>query len=230
MHDFMTQKWDRIKHEQSKAFYYFSVYRDMGPFRSIEKVRVKCGESEGNSISTHQLERYSSKYNWQERAWAYDAYLDEKKRKANEEAIMEMNKRHAEDAMEVQRLALGDMKNIMPVEDSRASIEGRRNAAVRTWEIGVKNERLARGEATELISNNKSPVNINNTNINSNKAVASEEDMEDMEEYLEFFGIEDDDSDSGELGVSGSLPEESQQESGGRKTDPPENLQHQDQE
>ena len=227
----MTQKWGKIKHEQSKAFYYFSVYRDMGPFRSIDKVSEKCQENDGEDPpSVRQLQRYSSKYDWQERALAYDAYLDEKKRKANEEAIMEMNKRHAADAMEVQRLALRDMEDVTPMEDSRASIEGRRNAAVRTWEIGVKNERLARGEATELISNNKSPVSINNTNINSNKAVAGSEDMEDMEEYLEFFGIEDDDSDSCELGVSGSLPEKSQQEQDGRKTDPPENLQHPDQE
>lgn len=206
----MTQPWEKVKYEHSKAFYYFTIYRDLGPFRSIKKATVKGRESGGedNAISLKQAERYSSKYNWQERALAYDAYKDEKQRKANEDAIMEMNKRHADDARTIQKIALGDLKDVVVAENSMASIEGRRNAAARTWKIAVDTERLARGEATEHIANDRALVNIK-----SNKTVVSKEEMKDMEDYNSLFGIEDDDSDSGESELSGSISEESEQSS-----------------
>jgi hypothetical protein len=146
-----NQIWKRIEYERDKAFLLFSIYRDLGPTRSLEKVRVKYGESKVEKLTSQQIEKYSSKYNWVERASAYDDFLDEKRMEENWKAIEEMNKRQAEDAQTVQTKALEDLKDVFSDENSKASPEGRRNAAARTWEIGVKNERLARGAATEHV-------------------------------------------------------------------------------
>lgn len=144
--------WQRIDYERDKAFALFCIYRDLGPTRSIEKVSVKFLEDDGENITSRQLERYSSKFKWVERASAYDDYLDQIQIEKNLEAIEEMNKRHAEDAQTVQKAALDDLNSVYYDDgESKASVESRRNAAARTWDLGVKNERLARGAATEKI-------------------------------------------------------------------------------
>ncbi|MBZ2166997.1 hypothetical protein, partial [Methanobacterium spitsbergense] len=144
-----NQIWKRIEYERDKAFLLFSIYRDLGPTRSLEKVRVKYGESKVEKLTSQQIEKYSSKYNWVERASAYDDFLDEKRMEENWKAIEEMNKRQAEDAITVQTKALEDLKDVTySAEEYKASPEGRRTSAARTWEIGVRNERLARGAAT----------------------------------------------------------------------------------
>ncbi|MBZ2166334.1 hypothetical protein, partial [Methanobacterium spitsbergense] len=144
-----NQIWKRAEYERDKAFVLFTIYRDLGPTRSLEKVRVKYREDEGEKLSLKQIETYSSKYSWVKRASAYDDFLDEKRMEENWKAIEEMNKRQAEDAITVQTKALQDLKEVdYSSEEFKASPEGRRTAAARTWEIGVRNERLARGAAT----------------------------------------------------------------------------------
>ncbi len=145
--------WKRIEYERDKPYALFGIYRNDGPTRSHQKVKVKWKENSGEDISISQIETYSTKYNWVERASAYDDFLDEQELKKNWKAIEEMNKRQAEDAKLVQSKALEDLEEIDCLEEgsSKASPEGRRNAAARTWEIGVRNERLARGAATEHI-------------------------------------------------------------------------------
>ncbi|AEG18655.1 hypothetical protein [Methanobacterium paludis] len=145
------QIWTRQKGERSKAFHLFCIYRDLGPTRSIEKVRLKFGESKGESISSTQLEKYSSNNNWVERSEAYDDYVDERQREKNINAIENMNERQAEDAVLIQKEALDDLQDATEDERSMASLESRKNAAARTWKIGVDAERLARGVATEKV-------------------------------------------------------------------------------
>jgi hypothetical protein len=143
--------WKRIEYERDKPYALFCIYRDLGPTRSHEKVRVKFGETSGESVSDRWIQELSSKYNWVERASAYDDYVDERQVEANLKEIEEMNKRQTEDAINIQKKAMQDLKDKLPLADTKASPEQRRNAIVRTWEIGVRNERLARGAATEKI-------------------------------------------------------------------------------
>lgn len=143
--------WQRIEYERDTPFAQFCIYRDLGPIRSLEKVSVKWREDVGESISVRQLERLSSKYNWVERASAYDDYVDERQIEANLKEIEEMNKRQTEDAIIIQEKAMEQLDEKLPLADTKASPEQRRNAIARTWEIGVRNERLARGAATEKI-------------------------------------------------------------------------------
>lgn len=156
----MSEKkiWTRQKGERTKSYHLFTIYRDLGPNRSQRRAHekhVKMVQDEGDSkvkpVSLQQFERYSSDWNWVERAEAYDDYLEEKSRLNNELEIEKMNKRHAHDAEQIQNAAIKDLLNVEPYDESKASIEGRKNAAARTWKIGVDAERLARGVATEKV-------------------------------------------------------------------------------
>ncbi|MGB9979391.1 hypothetical protein [Methanobacterium sp.] len=144
--------WKRIDYERDKAYALFCIYRNDGPTRSLPKVRASWRESEGEDISIKQLETYSSKYNWVERASAFDDYEDEKRLEERWKEIEEMNNRQAEDAIKIQEEAMSELTaKKLPLADTKSSPEARRNAAARTWEIGVRNERLARGAATDKI-------------------------------------------------------------------------------
>lgn len=79
------QPWHRQPHETTKAFAAFVVYRDLGVERSIDKAYAskRATQQQPNSKSTsHRESRYwaewSTKYNWVERATAYDDYLMQK--------------------------------------------------------------------------------------------------------------------------------------------------------
>jgi|ERR1041385_8709388 hypothetical protein len=68
-----TRIWDQQPNETTKAFAGFLVYRSLPPYgensRSIDQVKKQLGLSSGNNVNG-----WSSKYNWVERARAFDAY------------------------------------------------------------------------------------------------------------------------------------------------------------
>lgn len=73
--DFTLVPWEQLDGETSRAFELFGVYRDLGAARSIEKAWKAVREKYGYK-SPRQLERWSTKYRWVDRARAYDAYVD----------------------------------------------------------------------------------------------------------------------------------------------------------
>jgi len=76
----MTKPWERLKakKESSKAYEAFCIYRDLGQTRSCEQVSKEVAKN------AHHIRRWSSRYNWVERAAAYDDYIAEKQRKKYE--------------------------------------------------------------------------------------------------------------------------------------------------
>ena len=81
---------ERIKNETVKAFTYFNTYLNLGPNRSLTKVR----DAHDNDISLMQLKNYSKKYHWVARANQKD--LDDinvQKEKLKEEQDAYFNKR-----------------------------------------------------------------------------------------------------------------------------------------
>jgi len=64
----MAEIWERQNNESSKAYAAFCVYRDLGPERSLEKVRQNLDKPR----TRKWLGEWSVKYNWVERAQAYD--------------------------------------------------------------------------------------------------------------------------------------------------------------
>lgn len=193
----MSESWERIKHEQSKAFYYFTLYRDMGPFRSLDKVYKNLDENK--AISLRQLEKYSSKYNWLERAQAYDDYLNKKKRESNETAILKMDKRQAEDYKNLQTAILQTINKMQeqPEDPEVKPLTPNKTAyfldtCCRAYDRAAKGERLVRGETTERIDNTNQQINIQNNNtLNTTPIDPPEEYLDALEEYNELFGIPD---------------------------------------
>lgn len=84
-----TKAWDRQrdpktgKLEPIQAYKYFDIYLRMGDKRSITKLCKKLGK---NSGYVRYLEKYSSKYNWQDRVEAYEENkIKERREKDSEE-------------------------------------------------------------------------------------------------------------------------------------------------
>jgi hypothetical protein len=77
-----TEIWTKQDDETQRAYEVFCVYRDMGPSRRlIDAHDAVYGEGAGN---IRLLQRWSSQYDWVERAEAYDQYLEAQRRKEYE--------------------------------------------------------------------------------------------------------------------------------------------------
>ena len=64
--------WHRWSEESDTAYDRFMAYLKMGTGRSLDKVRQEYGKS---TAYKRQLERWSSKYDWIDRATSYDEFL-----------------------------------------------------------------------------------------------------------------------------------------------------------
>lgn len=135
----MAELWERLPGESSRAYSVFCEYRDLGPERSLDKLKQKLNKSRTKST----LARWSGKYKWVERAKAYDDYIEKKKRREHEKAILEMAERHAKLAVAFQQRIAQRLQEINPEELGPADL-------VRWLDVATKLERLSRGEPTEI--------------------------------------------------------------------------------
>lgn len=130
--------WGRLPEESAKAYEAFCAYRDLGPSRSIPKAGEIVGKGKGT------LEPWSSKYNWPERAAAWDAEQDRIARKAQLDEIIKMRKRHAKIAERALEKVSAALETINTDEMSNSDI-------ARLMEVSSKLERLSRGDVGEVI-------------------------------------------------------------------------------
>jgi hypothetical protein len=65
----MALLFEQQPNETNKAFEAFTVYLSMGPERSLDAVRRKCGKS------ARLIERWSSRFDWPARVQAHGAHL-----------------------------------------------------------------------------------------------------------------------------------------------------------
>lgn len=104
----ITQIWERQTGERSRQFELFTVYRDLGPSRSIEKVVQKCNADESDpGVSLSYLGKLSAKFGWVNRCEAWDDHLDKVARTEQELAIRDMRRRQARESAEFQNMAYG---------------------------------------------------------------------------------------------------------------------------
>lgn len=132
--------FERLDNETQKAWQAFVVYRDLGYERSIANAAKVLGKS------PRTVEHWCLKYNWVERAKAYDEYLENKKREEKEKAILEMVERHAKMAMAFQQRIAERLNALDPEELSPADL-------AKWLDISTKLERISRGEPTEIGKN-----------------------------------------------------------------------------
>jgi hypothetical protein len=90
----------RLPGESPKAFAAFECYRDMGSGRSIEKVGERLVK---NPVA---LARLSKRHEWVKRTAAFDSWVSDQKAQETAREIIEMKRRHAEQALFFQEVAL----------------------------------------------------------------------------------------------------------------------------
>jgi hypothetical protein len=85
--------FDREPEESTKAFEAWTIYRDLGAQRSLQKTAELYYGSRSN---VRQLQRWSSRFNWVERARASDVEREMLRRSAVEEYLTSQAEDHAE--------------------------------------------------------------------------------------------------------------------------------------
>jgi len=139
----MTEPWERQPGESSKAFYAFTIYRDLGPKRSLRRA-AEIYYSGKSKVNLGQIEYWSYKYHWVERVQAWDDYQDRLKREAHLKAVEEMADRHVRLALALQAKAAERLKQLPAEKIGPAQL-------VRMIRAGVEIERKARGLPDWLI-------------------------------------------------------------------------------
>jgi len=86
--------WERQPGETPKAWEAFTVYRDLGPSRSLRAAGQQLGKS------TVVCEKWSARWDWVNRCREWDRHTDGLRRAAQVEAIETMSRRHADQAQE----------------------------------------------------------------------------------------------------------------------------------
>ena len=136
------EPYERQPGETAKAFRAFTIYRDMGPGRSIRNV-LKAVDKPDSYRPV--LERWSSQNRWVDRAAAWDDYLDQQARQAQVDALKEMYERHIQAAVAMQAKALKRLRGLSPDELSPMQ--------VRLFLIeAAKLERMGRGEPESIVA------------------------------------------------------------------------------
>lgn len=184
--------WERQTGETPRDYAKFCAYRDMN---TAEKATIRtrslaqCAKDIG--LSLVHLKAVSAKNNWVSRCAEYDAYLDEKARAQNEAEIIEMRKNHALLASQMIKKAAKRLLTI-PEDDITAS------DIVRLVDVGVKIERLSRGESTEnkQISGEAKITHQGEVKLKSpgdlNLSGLSDEELAELEQLLEKLHTEPD--------------------------------------
>ena len=143
--------WER--QETEKAFSAFKAYLEMED-RNVTSLAKRL------SKSRQLLVNWKQKYNWQERCIAWDKSLQEIEYKTAVKERKKMAKRHIAIAMSMQAKAVEALKKIDVSKLNASEI-------IRLFDTAVKIERLSRGEATFINSNQDNKVDEETNPINT---------------------------------------------------------------
>lgn len=137
-----TEPWERRGDETAKNYEAFCVYRDLGPGRSLRMVSEMCRKSES------LLARWSTKFDWVNRATLWDDENERIERKEAQEeqirVIRKMRKRQASSGYAMQMKGLEALKKL-PVDEMSAQ------DIVKMMIEGAKLERLGLGDVGEVV-------------------------------------------------------------------------------
>jgi hypothetical protein len=146
----MANIFEQQPGESAKAFAAFSLYLNMGPERSLEGVRVKCGKS------SRLIQRWSSRWCWAERVEAHAGHLATVEREAVEVVARtkaaEWAKRQDEVRQrewEMHEKCIGAAKKAFEAFMAREKVYANLADIARMLEVASKLGRLASGLATD---------------------------------------------------------------------------------
>lgn len=106
MQEWTDKPWERQKGESEQAFEAFSIYRDMVNGRSLLEVSKRLKKSRT------LIDRWRAKWDWPERARAYDNELEREAKAQAVKELRDMTDRHIKIAKELQRKALEALKDL----------------------------------------------------------------------------------------------------------------------
>lgn len=165
------EPWERQESESAQAFQGFALYRDMGAGRSLAKVAQELGKSKA------LMERWSVRWQWGQRAEAWDEELDRQLRRELTKGVVEMRKNHADIARAMLSKSLEALQRI-PIEKM-----GPKDIATMV-DVASKLERISRGEATERTEGKQvvtGEVSVQKINLSS----LSDDELSDLERLLD---------------------------------------------
>jgi hypothetical protein len=136
--------WDRQPRETSKAYRAFCLYRDAHEVRTFEYVAGMLQCSGAN------IRRWAKKWNWVDRARAFDIYIDRIEREALAHERLAMKKRMARQGIDMQVVAAAGLAELQRlVNDKGATFRLTASDIARLADVGGKLERYARSENEE---------------------------------------------------------------------------------
>lgn len=163
-----TNSWDKQETETPKAYNAFLVYKDMGALRTLQKAAAIFYETEiilRTSAKLRQFTTWSAKHNWVTRCSDFDIEEERLRIEAKRKDIREMDRRQAKDGMEMSKIGMYNIKlhaTDDPPKDKDGNIIKPKipvPESTRLFTEGIKAERIARGEVTE-ISEHKGGIKI----------------------------------------------------------------------
>ena len=135
------ESWDKQKGETSKAFEAFSRYRDLGATRSMQSVAQMYAEETGRKATTvlAGLKRWSSKYDWVQRAEDWDVNQDRIYQAENKQKLKAMRERHLTYEAVKQQKGFEKLREIDTIDlDAKE--------ALALLDSGIRGERTLHGE------------------------------------------------------------------------------------
>jgi hypothetical protein len=157
--DDSPKPWERMPGESDRAFSKFCAYRDLGPQRSLLKLRQMHVRDKG--WTRPALEYLSNRWRWVARAAAWDNEQDRLRLEAQAKVTAEMAERQARDGLDMQKLARGAMAKWLKQDPETGQLTlGREltpSETTRLYRLGFDVERLARGEPTQRTASQEEP-------------------------------------------------------------------------
>lgn len=151
--DMVNNTWDKRETETNRAYSAFLVYRGMGALRSLTKAST-IFYGIATDAKRHQFLRWSSAHNWVARCSDWDTNEEQLRMEQKRKDIREMDKRHARDGMKLSKIGVKNIElQATDTLDENGNLIGPKIPVAESTKLfteGVKAERLARGEVTEI--------------------------------------------------------------------------------
>lgn len=123
-----AEPWERLDSESAKAFAAFCLFRDMGPKRTLNEASrryhskasgVQDKDNQGTDKPRYRqksglMRLWYEKFDWRQRALAWDGEMERRQREATAEARLEMTRRHVLQAKALQSKAIERLAQIDP--------------------------------------------------------------------------------------------------------------------
>ena len=155
----IKNSWDKQESETNRAYNAFLTYRNMGALRSLNKAaEIFYGDAYVAKPLPKliQFKSWSSRWKWVSRCSDFDIEEERLRIEQKRKDIAEMDRRQAKDGMEMSKIGMYNIK-LHATDDPPKDKKGKTikpkipvPESTRLFTEGIKAERLARGEVTEI--------------------------------------------------------------------------------